>query len=35
MSSSTNLVEAYGVANDALQLQQKTKKGKKIVIDEK
>jgi hypothetical protein len=34
MSSSTNLVEAYGVANDVLQLQQKTKKGKTFVTDE-
>jgi hypothetical protein len=30
-----NLVEAYGVASNVLQLQSKTKKGKKIVVDEK
>jgi hypothetical protein len=26
-----NIVEAYGVATDVLQLQQKTKKGKNFV----
>jgi hypothetical protein len=32
---SMNLVEAYGVASNVLQLQSKTKKGKKIVVNEK
>jgi len=31
---SMNLVETYGVANDVLELQSKTKKGKKIIADE-